>query len=528
MGNARVVVHMFTKWIAINIFLLLISPQGVFAHALLERADPAPGSQLLSSPSGITLTFNERLERELFSIKVFDSRGKAVTQDATEMSQDQKELHLYLPSLQDGIYTVTYRVMSADGHPIRGSYVISVGEVQLPDQTDRFDQVNLEHEETIHIGIFGIRIFYFLSLLLIVGWVAWGIMLEFRSQEHDQSYQVWTNFFLQAHLAALLSMGFIHAGNMFRDGGWEEVTGLYFNTYSGLSLVLSLFLLILGFFVLRKKKWADVLWVILVLAAKSMSGHAMAFDSPVRTLLFDFIHVLAASMWAGGLVYLLLFWKSHREQVTRFLPLFSKAALTSILVLTITGTFLTLIFLPKASDVLETAWGFLLLAKVALAGMVVIVGAILGRAIKQNRRNQMIRWLIVDVSLMIGIICIVGVFTYLSPLQSKQPLYWEERDASVQMTLHITPNVPGTNQFRIDVSSAKKGVKIKQVAFFLTYRDDPEIAPIKVPLAKATTGDTYAADGPYLPFAGNWIAEVRVMDSEDNETVHAKEFTLYE
>ena len=72
-----------------SIFFILTIPKGVFAHALLERATPAPDSQLESPPKEIVLMFNDRLEKELYSIKVFNEDGDMVSQTKTEMSKDQ-------------------------------------------------------------------------------------------------------------------------------------------------------------------------------------------------------------------------------------------------------------------------------------------------------------------------------------------------------------------------------------------------------------------------------------------------------
>ena len=528
---------MVKKWFLFIFFLFLIFPQGVLAHAQLERANPAPDSQLSSSPSDIRLTFNERLERELFYIKVFDNQRHSVTQNPVEMSQDQKELHLSLPPLDDGIYTVTYSVISADGHLVRGSYVIGVGKSPIAGETERANPIHGEHDPSKSTGIFGIRIVYFLSLLLITGWIAWGTLLPSESQQLKQSYQLWTSYLQKVYLVSLLAMAFVQAGELLTDWGLNGITILFFKTSTGLSLTLSLFLSILSFFVLQRNKWIDVIWVISLLAAKSISGHAMAFDPPIRTVLLDLIHLLAASLWVGGLVYLLLFWKSHREQVIPLLPLFSKAALASIIVLTITGALSTLIFLPKLSYVVETTWGLMLLAKVVLVGFVIIVGAMIRHVMKKKWINEIKIWLKVDAGLMIFIIGIVGVLTYLSPTPPNKPLYWHEMGKSTHiMTTQITPNIPGSNHFNVNISLTKQDVTVKQVQFFLINNDDPDIAPIKVPLKAeppkqpSFTGMNeyrFSSDGSYLPFAGNWKAEVRVMDSEDNETVYTKDFTIY-
>lgn len=533
----RVVAKMARKWLILFVFFLLLFPQGIFAHALLERANPAPDSNLSSSPSAITLTFNERLERELYSIQVIDSHGHSVTENPTEMSLDQKELHLPLPALGDGIYTVTYQVLSADGHPIRGSYVITVGKALPTEKAERAEHVHGKQSSFAQIGFFVVRILYYLTLLLITGWIAWGIFLSFESKELRQSFQGWTRYLQTAYLVALLVMIFVQLGTLLTEWGLHDIVLLLLQTSTGISLTLSLLLSLSGFFVLRRNNWLDGIWVILLLSAKSISGHAMAFEPPIRTILLDMLHVMAASLWTGGLCYLLVFWKRQREAVMRFLPAFSKAALASMIALTITGTLSTLIFLPNLSYIFATTWGLLLLAKGFLVCLVVIVGAILRHGIKKKSIEQITIGLKLDVGLMALIVAIVGVFTYLSPLPQNRPLYWHEMGTATSMiTTQITPNTPGINHFSVDVSLTRPEFKIKHVELSLKYRDNPEIAPIKVPLkadspAKKTAGKAekqrFVSDGPYLPFAGNWTAEVRVMDSQDNEAVYSKDFTIY-
>ncbi|GAE45782.1 copper resistance CopC family protein [Mesobacillus boroniphilus] len=109
------------------IFILLV-PQEVFAHATLEKADPAPDSELTESPKEIVLVFDERLEDALYSVKVFNENGERIVNAKPEMSQDQTTIKQPLPDLPDGNYVISYNVISADGHPIRSAYVISVGE----------------------------------------------------------------------------------------------------------------------------------------------------------------------------------------------------------------------------------------------------------------------------------------------------------------------------------------------------------------------------------------------------------------
>ena len=94
----------------------LLFPASVFAHAQLSQATPEPDSNIQQAPEQVRLTFNERMENELYAIKVLDSDGESVRDRIAEMSVNQRELSLQLPDLDDGVYTVSYNIISADGH----------------------------------------------------------------------------------------------------------------------------------------------------------------------------------------------------------------------------------------------------------------------------------------------------------------------------------------------------------------------------------------------------------------------------
>jgi len=516
-------------WLPFFLLLLILFPQQVFAHAKLEKAHPEPDSQLSVSPSEITLTFNERLERELYYIQVFDGHGESVTENLTVMSRDQRELVLPLPPLKDDHYTVTYRVISADGHTIRGTYVMNVGDI---DPVATTGLVEIYKDASVRAAVFGVRIFYFLVLLFLTGWTLWGAYFSFRSRELPERYKKETKDAQVLFLVALFVLIFVQMGEVLTDWNFVGIVDFLFKTMTGGSLTFSLVLSLVGFLVLHRMWWVDGAWAISLLLAKSLNGHAMAFEPQLLTGLIDFVHLLSAALWVGGLFYLLLFWKSDRERVIGFLPVFSRTALISIVVLILTGLLSTLIFLPKISYLVEASWGIFLLVKVAFVGMVVVVGAIIRQRMKKNLVDQLQTWIKVDLSFMILIVGIVGVFTYLSPSPSNKPLYWEEQKEVARISTQITPNSPGVNQFRVNIIMLKKEVELKKVTMFLSYIENPQIAPIEVPLSPAqlkTEQDEYELNsvGAYLPFAGRWIGEVRVMDGEENETVFKKEFTIY-
>lgn len=90
----------------------------VYAHALLLRSTPQANAVLEKSPVQVELFFSEPLESNLSSIKVYDSNNLQV--DVSDVRVDPStpnRMTVSLRSLVDGIYTVTWKVVSSiDGH----------------------------------------------------------------------------------------------------------------------------------------------------------------------------------------------------------------------------------------------------------------------------------------------------------------------------------------------------------------------------------------------------------------------------
>lgn len=97
------------------------------AHNQLIETDPAPDAQLATSPDAVQLVFVEPLDPDYTTVIVNDSEQSSV--DLGEQVIDGGTVTVSLPSpLPDGTYTVAYRVVSADGHPVQGAYQFSIGD----------------------------------------------------------------------------------------------------------------------------------------------------------------------------------------------------------------------------------------------------------------------------------------------------------------------------------------------------------------------------------------------------------------
>ena len=111
--------------------LVLVSPlafaTGASAHANLVYSTPEDGAVLEMAPEDVRFTFSEELFAELIEVSVLDAEGELVL--ATEAEQTPPpgtDVIVPWPSdLPPGEYSVAFRVVSADGHPVTGQITFS-------------------------------------------------------------------------------------------------------------------------------------------------------------------------------------------------------------------------------------------------------------------------------------------------------------------------------------------------------------------------------------------------------------------
>ena len=108
---------------------LAIAAPAASAHATLEGTTPARGAALTAQPKQVVFRFNEPVEGTFGAVRVFDATGKRVDDSHIgHPNGDGPKIAVGLRSgLPNGAYTATYRVISADGHPVSGGIVFDVG-----------------------------------------------------------------------------------------------------------------------------------------------------------------------------------------------------------------------------------------------------------------------------------------------------------------------------------------------------------------------------------------------------------------
>ena len=115
----------------------------------------------------------------------------------------------------------------------------------------------------------------------------------------------------------------------------------------------------------------------LVIVSYSFDGHTVTEGPRWLHAAANATHVYAAAVWSGGLAFLANLLRRRRggTDVIRPLMRFSQLASVSLVMTAVGGTIMAVLVMDRFADLWSTAWGRLLLAKIALVAAAVFLGA---------------------------------------------------------------------------------------------------------------------------------------------------------
>jgi copper transport protein len=374
---------------------LLAGAGPVSAHAAVTGSDPAQGAVVDQAPSRISLTFSEQVAVSGDSLRVLDPEGRRV--DAGEPSNVSGTTYAVRlkPGLSDGTYTVAYQVVSADSHPVAGAYTFSIG---APSKTTV--AVSGQGTDDGVVGwLYGFgRYVSYAGFIVMAGGAAFVLACWPRGSGVRPVQRFVVSGWLAltaATLALLLLRGSFTGSGKVADVFDLSLLGQVLQTKTGAALVSRLLLLaaaalfiavLFGAYDKREdpQEKRDLTFGLAIggvvvaagLAASwAMSEHASVGLQAGIAMPADVLHLLAVAAWLGGLGTLLVaLYRAPADAPVEASAVhrFSRLAFGSVLVLIVTGTYQSWRQLGSWSAFTDTAYGRLLLAKIAL--VLVLVG----------------------------------------------------------------------------------------------------------------------------------------------------------
>ena len=370
--------------LAILVGVLALGTTAASAHATLESSSPADGQSVLTSPSEIRITFSEAVTTISGALSVLNADGKTVDTGNSEIVGGRTLVAPISETLSDGTYVATYRVLSADGHPVSGSILFGVGNGAL----DRSAQPSSTGDRLWEI-IGGISRFIMYLAALVAAGVAF--FLAFIHDRAEDRWRIVPFVRIGSILALLSAIGIVmsQAALLTGKGAGAVTDSTVLRDVLNQNLGWSLALLMIGLAAVHlstdipKKVVSQSLAVyggLAVTVSFAVWGHATELSPTAISLAADAIHATAAALWLGGLVGLVMVLSVRTPETVRatagIIGRFSRMAFWSVIALTLAGLTLTITGSGASlNSILTTTWGQLVLAKIGLTLIVVLIAA---------------------------------------------------------------------------------------------------------------------------------------------------------
>lgn len=376
--------------------LLVVAPPAS-ARAVLTGSEPMQGAVICGAPNKVTLTFSEDVTLSGDSIRVLDPRGNRVdTGEIQDLGRGKVVKYgVGLRSgLPEGTFTVAWKVVPGDGHPVSGAFTFANGNPSTTPGAPTAQQAGSGLVGTLYGTA---RYTSYAGFVLLVGGGVFVLAcLPAGARARPLRRLVaggWALLAASTVTLLLLRTPYTGSGRLadaFDLGGlWAVV-----ETKAGAALVSRLLLLavaalfvavLFGAYARRenageRKNLASGLAVggavvaVGIAATWALAEHASTGIQPALAVPVDVLHLLAVAAWLGGLTALLV--SLYREPFAErgAVRRFSRMAFGSVIVLAGTGAYQAWRQVGSWDALTSTSYGRLLLVKIGLVGVVVGLG----------------------------------------------------------------------------------------------------------------------------------------------------------
>lgn len=496
------------------------------AHAVLIGAEPADGAVLAAAPERLALTFNEPVAPLVLRLL-----GPDGTEQQVAVKQDGAALAVF-PSgeLRRGTHLLSWRVVSADGHPIGGTVIFSVGAATEggPPPEHAADATQMAAiwiaRVAIYVAMFiGVGGVFFvvwaaggppypaqrpLSALLLIGLMAAPVSLGLHGAD-----------LLGVPLAQLAGSAVWQAG---LRSSYAVTAALAFASFFAAQIAVSVSSR-------RAARMAASVAFVGVGLALAASGHASAAEPQWLMRPAVFVHALAVAFWIGALLPLAVPRRMRTEEPRAVLHRFSQAVPFVLAALLTSGTILAWVQVGEFSALWRTDYGCLLLAKLGLFALLLAIAlynrfAPRGRAgtVKLAASRPFARAIVVEIMLALAIFAVTAGWRFTPPPRALSA----QASPSPVLRIHSQRAIAeirfdslrtGPTAASLTLTAGERGpLDPKEVELVLS-KPDSGIEPIRRPADKGSDG-TWRVRGLLVPLPGRWTVRLDVLIG-DFETI---------
>ncbi|WP_161958028.1 copper resistance protein CopC [Azospirillum palustre] len=363
------------------------------AHAFLTDTEPADSSRLESAPSEIRLTFNEPVTPIL--VQLLDAAGRPVAGEKP-VTGPGGSVRLALPTpVPTGLYTVSYRVTSADGHPAAGTLLFGVGVTPPAEEVADRAEAGPAGAPAPALAAVAVRALHFGALLAATGGGLFLVLVSGRWSPLNRRLRPGLGLILlTAGLSAVLLVvlnGIVLNGSapdtLLSPAIWAQGWTTGWTSSAGVSAAVALLALLavaVGLALEADHAAGPALLLsgaMIGAVSLALTGHAAT--APPRWLSAPLValHGLMAAFWVGSLWPLAVALRTEPAgEAARLIQRFSRLALGAVALLVAAGALLSvlqigLLQIEQPAAVLATGYGWLWLAKMAAVGILLALAA---------------------------------------------------------------------------------------------------------------------------------------------------------
>ncbi|HYH88490.1 MAG TPA: CopD family protein [Solirubrobacteraceae bacterium] len=531
----------------------LLAPASASAHATLQASSPERGQRLSAPPEEVMLRFDEPVEASFGALRVFDERGREVQQgEPFRPGGRSTQVAVRLrPGLGRGGFTATYRVISADSHPVSGGFVFTVGDASAPAKTvDELLQGGDAGPVTA-TALAVVRAVQYAAIAIALGALVFLLWAWAPLRIGDAAGAAFARglrrLLVVASAAGLLSAlaGLVLQGAT--AGGtsvWvaldaaviDAVLSTRFGGVWGAGALAWLAALIGA---LAVPPGAALLPPLLALALlPALGGHAGVQPPVWLNASANVVHVLAVSAWLGGIAVLVLVLRGATRELepaerTRALAAtvgrFSTLAGGAIALVLATGVVQAVIGMSAFGELLDTPYGRAVLIKLALLLAIIGFGWLNRARLLPRLRSAttpgaagvlLRRTLRVELALAAVVLGTTGALAGYQPSNTVAagPFATDVRLGPGRLEVTVQPARVGANEMHLYLFARSDGRQYDATKELTVHASLPgkRVAPIELSPRKAGPGH-YVVSGAAFAIAGDWKVEVAARVSEFDE-----------
>jgi copper transport protein len=509
------------------------------AHAVLLDAQPADRAILADAPREVRFCFNEVVAPTV--VQILDAGGKPVA-GAGPFSAQDATVTLPLPALSPGTYVVSYRVTSADSHPVGGTIVFGVGVISLAADAAAVAAGSADAQWAVIWAL--VRALFDAAILLATG----GVFFRYFVLKHRASPRGDIATIRIAAIVAIvtgvLQLGVRGAqllGAPLAGIGHAALWRTAIETSLGPSIgvaVAALCIVLLGAALRRESiaaKASQLAGSVLALAAFGLTGHAATADPIWLTAPVLVLHTACVAYWLGSLppLYRRL-GKDSPEDTAAVVTRFSTIALILVAVLILCGLVLAMVQLLKPVALVNTDYGMRLLIKLAFVASLLFLAALNKRLFTPRLSHadaQAALWLrrsiVAELALMAGVILVTATLGQVVPPREIVALDSEggaspgfsgmAMNGEAMADIAVAPARAGANRVVLELSGGNGApITAEEVTVWLA---NPElgIEPIAQKAVKQGDGE-YVLSSMLFPVAGTWTLSIEALISDFEQT----------